>query len=159
MGALISSVLTNKSTLTDLPSYNANDLYEKSYFNELVSFLAHYNVLGQNGSTLLSFINDGNAITKENYLSGYIGYLATYTGSRTFGKNGFDTSVADIPLENVTLKPANISLSGEHDISSILTPATLTNNNVEMTTLRYSLQVLLKTSPSLATLQSIMTTK
>ena len=93
-------------------------------------FLDSYNILGQNGSELLSFINDGNSITKENYLSGYIKYLAAYTGSRTFGDD-FDTSVANIPLDNVTLLPgANFELEGNHDVSNLIDPAPLTNNNV-----------------------------
>jgi len=114
-----------------LPSYNAESILSLGIIDELAYFLARYNILGQNGSELLAFIENGNPITKENYLSGYIGYLSTYTGSRTFGED-FDTSVADIPLDNVSLRPAaNIDLSGSHDVSINLPRAPLTNNNVE----------------------------
>ena len=40
--------------------------------------------------------------------------------------------MADIPLANVNLLPAaNIELSGNHDVSSLIDPAPLTNNNVD----------------------------
>ncbi len=131
IGQLVSDVLANRSSFNDAPSYNADDILNKSYIDELAYFLDNYNILGQNGSELLSFIDDGNSLTKENYLSSYIKYLAAYTGSRTFGDD-FDTAVADIPLDNVTLLPgANFTLSGDHDVSSLIEPATLTNNNVD----------------------------
>ena len=131
IGQLVSDVLANRSSFNDAPAYNADDILNKSYIDELAYFLDNYNILGQNGSELLSFINNGNSIAKENYLSGYIKYLAAYTGSRTFGDD-FDTAVADIPLDNVTLLPgANFTLSGDHDVSSLIEPATLTNNNVD----------------------------
>ena len=131
IGQLVSDVLANRSSFDDAPAYNADDILNKSYIDELAYFLDNYNILGQNGSELLSFINDGNSITEENYLSGYIKYLAAYTGSRTFGDD-FDTTVADIPLDNVTLLPgANFNISGVHNVSSLITPAPLTNNNVD----------------------------
>ena len=131
LGQLVSSVLVDRNSIASLPSYNADSILSLGIVDELAYFLARYNILGQNGSELLAFIENGNPITKENYLSGYIGYLSTYTGSRTFGED-FDTSVADIPLDNVSLRPAaNIDLSGSHDVSDNLPRAPLTNNNVE----------------------------
>ena len=130
IGQLVSDVLVNRSSFNNISAYNADDVLNQGYIDELAYFLDSYNILGQNGSELLSFINDGNSISKENYLSGYIKYLAAYTGSRTFGDD-FDTSVADIPLDNVTLLPgANFELVGNHDVSDLIDPAPLTNNNV-----------------------------
>ena len=130
IGQLVSDILVNRTSFSDAPAYNADDVLNQGYIDELAYFLDSYNILGQNGSELLSFINDGNSITKENYLSGYIKYLAAYTGSRTFGDD-FDTSVANIPLDNVTLLPgANFELEGNHDVSNLIDPAPLTNNNV-----------------------------
>lgn len=130
IGQLVSNILVNRTSFSDVPAYNADDVLNQGYIDELAYFLDTYNILGQNGSELLSFINDGNSITKENYLSGYIKYLAAYTGSRTFGDD-FDTSVADIPLDNVTLLPgANFEIEGNHDVSDLIDPAPITNNNV-----------------------------
>ena len=58
--------------------------------------------------------------------SNYLSYLATYTGSASFGDIDATSSVLDIPVENISITPgANITVgssSGDSsvDVSSLL---------------------------------------
>jgi hypothetical protein len=90
----------------------------KGYLDELAVFLSKYNILGPNGQNVVNLLNGDTMDKKQTSLSGYIGALATYTGSRTFGDD-FDLSVANIPTDNVDLYPArNFDLSGTIDLDN-----------------------------------------
>ena len=137
IGLLINSILVDKtgSDLGSISALRASDLENKGYLDELAVFLSKYNVLGPNGQNVVNLLNGNTMDKKQTSLSGYIGALATYTGSRTFGDD-FDLSVANIPTDNVDLYPAkNFNLSGTIDLDNDATfpnvaPAPLTNNNV-----------------------------
>ena len=130
---LINTLLVDRTSLDHESSevYRVSSIEDKGYLDELAVFLSKYNVLGPNGQNVVNLTMD----KKQTYLSGYVGALATYTGSRTFGDD-FDLSVANIPTENVDLYPArNFDLSGNIDLSNDtdfpnVAPAPLTNNNV-----------------------------
>ena len=137
IGLLINSILVDKtgSDLGSISALRASDYENKGYLDELAVFLSKYNVLGPNGQNVVNLLNGNTMDKKQTSLSGYIGALATYTGSRTFGDD-FDLSVANIPTDNVDLYPAkNFNLSGTIDLDNDATfpnvaPAPLTNNNV-----------------------------
>jgi len=137
IGLLINSILIDKtgSDLGSISALRASDYENKGYLDELAVFLSKYNVLGPNGQNVVNLLNGNTMDKKQTSLSGYIGALATYTGSRTFGDD-FDLSVANIPTDNVDLYPAkNFNLSGTIDLDNDATfpnvaPAPLTNNNV-----------------------------
>ena len=136
IGLLINSILVDKtgSDLGSISALRASDYENKGYLDELAVFLSKYNVLGPNGQNVVNLLNGNTMDKKQTSLSGYIGALATYTGSRTFGDD-FDLSVANIPTDNVDLYPAkNFNLSGTIDLDNDATfpnvaPAPLTNNN------------------------------
>lgn len=137
IGLLINSILVDKTgqDLGSISALRASDYENKGYLDELAVFLSKYNVLGPNGQNVVNLLNGNTMDKKQTSLSGYIGALATYTGSRTFGDD-FDLSVANIPTDNVDLYPAkNFNLSGTIDLDNDATfpnvaPAPLTNNNV-----------------------------
>lgn len=137
IGLLINSILVDKTSaqLGSISAYRASDFENQSYLDELAVFLSKYNILGPNGQNVVNLLNGDTMDKKQTNLSGYIGALATYTGSRTFGDD-FDLSVANIPTDNVDLYPArNFDLSGTIDLDNDtvypnVAPAPLTNNNV-----------------------------
>jgi hypothetical protein len=137
IGLLINSILVDKTSaqLGSISAYRASVLETKGYLDELAVFLSKYNILGPNGQNVVNLLNGNTMDKKQTSLSGYVGALATYTGSRTFGDD-FDLSVANIPTENVDLYPArNFDLSGTIDLDNDtdfpnVAPAPLTNNNV-----------------------------
>ena len=137
IGLLINSILVDKtgSDLGTIAALRASDYENQGYLDELAVFLSKYNILGPNGQNVVNLLNGDTMDKKQTNLSGYIGALATYTGSRTFGDD-FDLSVANIPTDNVDLYPArNFDLSGTIDLSNDtvypnVAPAPLTNNNV-----------------------------
>ena len=141
IGVLINSILVDKtqSDLSSITAYRASDIESQGYLDELAYFLSKYNILGPNGANVVKLLDSGTLDKKQESLSGYVGALATYTGSRTFNakESDFDLSVADIPTDNVDLYPArNFTLSGTLDLSDDtvfpnVAPAPLTNNNVE----------------------------
>ena len=141
IGLLINSILADKTSadLGSISAFRASSIENKGYLDELVVFLSNYNILGPNGENVVNLLNSDAMNQQQSSLSGYVGALATYTGSRTFNasESDFDLSVANIPTENVDLYPArNFDLSGTIDLSDDsvypnVAPAPLTNNNVE----------------------------
>ena len=126
-------LLEDRSITSDIPVVRGvSALVNNGYNVALIELLNSYGAIGSNGSTLLDSVL-GNSRTLDGSVSNlpstsnYLTYLATLTGSRTFGKLDAESTVLSVPMSNVKLAPgANIDLSGSIDVTDHLGKATST---------------------------------
>ena len=107
------------------------------YNFELARLLVEYGAIGDKGSTLASALlgteyaasTGTGTLSVASSTSDYISYLASLTGSATFGEIDAASSVLDVPMSNVSLSAgSNITLgsdggNSEISVSNILTPS------------------------------------
>jgi hypothetical protein len=140
-------ILGGTNTLSGIDAVDLNYITTKSPAQRLLNYLAQYNILGFNNdskgdSNLVSALPT-DLFSRDNSnadITQFAEYLALYSTVRdsdgnlvTLGRDLGDNDLSDykIPLSNITLYPGkNITLSGTLDVSSELSEATLTNNNV-----------------------------
>jgi hypothetical protein len=128
------------TTVSDIPTtIGVSELASTGYNVALLELLNSYGAIGSNGSALLdSVLGDSRtldgSISNLSSTSNYLTYLATLTGSRTFGELDAESTVLSVPLSNVNLAPgANIILgsatsSSSIDVSEPLATATSTSD-------------------------------
>ena len=133
---LVDRSITSSSNLSTSISV---DSFTTGYNVAFVNLLSKYGAIGSNGDSVVADILtgslsdnlDGNSdLLSKTRTSNYLSYLATYTGSASFGDIDATSSVLDIPVENISITPgANITVgssSGDSsvDVSSLLGKAT-----------------------------------
>ena len=133
---LVDRSITSSSNLSTSISV---DSFTTGYNVAFVNLLSKYGAIGSNGDSVVADILtgslsdnlDGNSdLLSKTRTSNYLSYLATYTGSASFGDIDATSSVLDIPVENISITPgSNIivgSSSGDSsvDVSSLLGKAT-----------------------------------
>ena len=143
---LANSLLTDKviTSAATLPTTLTVDSLSSGYNVAFVHLLSKYGAIGSNGDSVIADILTGtlsdslesdSGLLSKTSTSDYLNYLATYTGSASFGDIDATSSVLDIPVENISISPgANITVgsSGAEstiDVSSILPAAAADHRN------------------------------
>jgi len=132
-------LLTDHVITQSLPTpISAESFTSGSGYNyELARLLVEYGAIGDKGSSLASALlgteyaasTGTGSLSVATSTSDYINYLATLTGSATFGEVDAASSVLDVPMSNVSLSAgSNITLGSEGEeseisVSDILTPS------------------------------------
>ena len=123
-------LLTDQVITQTLPTpISAESFTSGSGYNyELARLLVEYGAIGDKGSSLASALlgtefaasTGTGTLTVASSTSDYINYLATLTGSATFGEVDAASSVLDVPMSNVSLSAgSNITLGSEGEESEI----------------------------------------
>jgi hypothetical protein len=126
----VANMLLQDQTITDsLPSnIISSTIFSSGYNYELARLLIEYGAIGDKGSVLASDILGPNynsfstsgALSVKDSTSDYLSYLATLTGSATFGDIDAKSSVLSVPMENVKLAPgANITIGQSGSSSTV----------------------------------------
>ena len=126
----VANMLLQDQTITDsLPSHIiSSTIFSSGYNYELARLLIEYGAIGDKGSVLASDILGPNyssfstsgALSVKDSTSDYLSYLATLTGSATFGDIDAKSSVLSVPMENVKLAPgANITIGQSGSSSTV----------------------------------------
>ena len=139
---LANTLLTDRSitSSSDLPSSVTVDSFTASGYNiAFVNLLSKYGAIGASGDSLVSEIltgtmsdslNDNGDLLIKPSTANYLSYLATYTGSASFGDVDSTSTVLDLQIDNISVSPgANIVLGSSTadssvDVSSLLPKAT-----------------------------------
>ena len=138
---LAGSLLVDRSitSSSDLSTSISVDSFTTGYNVAFVNLLSKYGAIGSNGDSVVADVltgslsddlDDNSDLLSRTRTSNYLSYLATYTGSASFGDIDATSSVLDIPVENISITPgANITVgssSGDSsvDVSSLLGKAT-----------------------------------
>ena len=128
---LASTLLLDRSitTATDLTTSISVDSFTTGYNVAFVNLLSKYGAIGSNGDsvvadiltgTLSDSLDDNSDLLSKTRTSSYLSYLATYTGSASFGDIDATSSVLDIPVENISITPgSNISVGSSSGDSSV----------------------------------------
>ena len=150
--AVVEAATLANSLLTDITITSSNtlpttltvDSLSSGYNVAFVHLLSKYGAIGSNGDSVIADILTGtlsdslesdSGLLSKTSTSDYLNYLATYTGSASFGDIDATSSVLDIPVENISISPgANITVgsSGAEstiDVSSILPASAADHRN------------------------------
>jgi hypothetical protein len=134
----VADILLKDQVITQsLPTPISAESFTSGYNFELARLLVEYGAIGDKGSSLASALlgaeyvasTGTGALSVASSTSDYINYLATLTGSATFGEVDAASSVLDVPMSNVSLSAgSNITLGSEGEeseisVSNILTPS------------------------------------
>jgi hypothetical protein len=115
---LASTLLADRSitSASDLSPNITVSSFTTGYNVAFVNLLSKYGAIGSNGDSVVAEILTGSLsddidLGSNTRTSNYLSYLATYTGSASFGDIDATSSVLDIPVENISITPgANISI-------------------------------------------------
>lgn len=133
---LAGSLLVDRSvtSATDLSTSVSVDSFTTGYNVAFANLLSKYGAIGSNGDSVVADIFTGSLsdnlegnsdLLSKTRTSNYLSFLATYTGSASFGDIDATSSVLDIPVENISITPgANISI-GSSSIDSTIDVSTL----------------------------------
>ena len=128
---LAGSLLVDRSvtSATDLSISISVDSFTTGYNVAFANLLSKYGAIGSNGDSVVADILTGSLsdnlegnsdLLSKTRTSNYLSYLATYTGSASFGDIDATSSVLDIPVENISITPgANISIGSSASDSSV----------------------------------------
>jgi hypothetical protein len=128
---LAGSLLVDRSvtSASDLSTSISVDTFTTGYNVAFVNLLSKYGAIGSNGDSVVADIltgslsdnlEDNSDLLNKTRTSNYLSYLATYTGSASFGDIDATSSVLDIPVENISITPgANISVGSSSGDSSV----------------------------------------
>ena len=132
--ALLASTLLSDRSVTsgsDLSPNISVSSFTTGYNIAFVNLLSKYGAIGSNGDSVVAEILTGSLsdaldLGSNTRTSNYLSYLATFTGSASFGDIDATSSVLDIPVDNISITPgANVSIgstSGDNtvDVSTLL---------------------------------------
>ena len=116
---LATSILTDRTLTDSLPekTISVATLTDGGYNLAFVRLLSAYGALGSNGENLAASVlgPDYSNYTSDSTLADlstkssrdYLSFLSTLTGTRAFSSEDSPSSVLDISLSNVTLKPGS----------------------------------------------------
>ena len=124
---LAGSLLVDRSvtSATDLSTSIGVDSFTTGYNVAFANLLSKYGAIGSNGDSVVAEILTGSLsddidLGSNTRTSNYLSYLATFTGSASFGDIDATSSVLDIPVENISITPgANISIGSSSSDSTI----------------------------------------
>jgi len=128
---LAGSLLVDRSvtSATDLSTSVSVDSFTTGYNVAFVNLLSKYGAIGSNGDSVVADILTGSLsdnlegnsdLLNKTRTSNYLSYLASYTGSASFGDIDATSSVLDIPVENISITPgANITIGSSSGDSSV----------------------------------------
>ena len=132
--ALLASTLLSDRSVTSGSDLSLNisvSSFTTGYNIAFVNLLSKYGAIGSNGDSVVAEILTGSLsdaldLGSNTRTSNYLSYLATFTGSASFGDIDATSSVLDIPVDNISITPgANVSIgstSGDNtvDVSTLL---------------------------------------
>ena len=133
---LAGSLLVDRSitSSSDLSTSISVDSFTTGYNVAFVNLLSKYGAIGSNGDSVVADILtgslsdnlDGNSdLLSKTRTSNYLNYLATYTGSASFGDIDATSSVLDIPVENISITPGSNIIVGSPSGDSSVDVSTL----------------------------------
>ena len=130
--SLATSILTDRILTDSLPgkTISVATLTDDGYNLAFVRLLSAYGALGSNGENLAASVlgTDYSDYTSDSTLADlstkssrdYLSFLSTLTGTRAFSSEDSPSSVLDVSLSNVILKPGStITLGSTADDSTI----------------------------------------
>jgi len=119
---LVDRTITSTATLPDAVS--TASFTENGYNVAFLYLLSKYGAVGPNGDNVIKGIfSDAKLSDSISSLSGtsdYLQYLATYTGSATFGKIDKESNVLNVQIQNTSVTPGkNITIGSAGSESTI----------------------------------------
>jgi len=129
---LASTLLVNRSitSASDLSPNISVSSFTTGYNVAFVNLLSKYGAIGSNSDSVVAEIltgslSDGLDLGSNTRTSNYLSYLATFTGSASFGEIDATSSVLDIPVENISITPGSNIIVGSSSGESTVNVSTL----------------------------------
>ncbi len=131
--ALLASTLLSDRSVTSASDLSPNinvSSFTTDYNIAFVNLLSKYGAIGSNGDSVVAEILTGSLsdaldLGSNTRTSNYLSYLATFTGSASFGDLDATSSVLDIPVDNISITPGAIVSIGSTSSESTVDVSTL----------------------------------